>query len=684
MRRSGLLVLPVLVIAAILLFSREARSDNEPGSTFITLMPAKWVSVEGDREKFEAINWMGEGYSGGIKDFSGSYRASTGLNMSFGGHAISNDDDIGANITLSDKDLGELLIDYKTFKKYYDGSGGYYKAFYTLYSVDLDKDLNMDMGDLLIEFTPALENNDNEIVLSYERRSKNGNKSRLNWSEVEEAVSGLTRNIAPTWQEVDEVEDVFTIKGSTILAGFDVTGEQRFETVNSSLFREEKDVSTTSTAADKTIRRQTQEPGSKELSTTIQAEKWFDDNRSYVSFGYRYESIENDEQETIFEYNAAGVKTNLSSYAEQKPNAYAHNQMDAHTLIGQCMRKITPALSLSTKVKSEFMNRDGESIYPDDRGGAVPDGVYDSIEYNDTRNTALSFGETFSLRYSGFERTSVYADAEFGQVNNDLSEEQHNISRTLLWDRDTKTFTTSSLFSLGTRTILTKTLSLTAQLKRLNKSDDYDHKKKNRDSGINSAFFDSLKESEDKSIVKLNWKPTRKVQNSLRYQFSNRLFESRVETQDDEQSRTVSHMVTYDVTLQPKDDLLFNIALSNQDMNVSTGASSMGGTGRTPGFNADVQSALVGASYFPNEDLSYTANFSISRSDNFDDFSTIGLPLGVSNTHYDLRLGAVWKPKGKDFTVEPHYSYYQYDTDTDAEFGEYKAHVAWIDLDFKW
>jgi hypothetical protein len=79
-----------------------------------------------------------------------------------------------------------------------------------------------------------------------------------------------------------------------------------------------------------------------------------------------------------------------------------------------------------------------------------------------------------------------------------------------------------------------------------------------------------------------------------------------------------------------------------------------------------------------------TEAFTYSWSDNFDNFSSIGLPLGVSEHTYNIELGMPIRPKNSDVSLEPHYGYYNHNSKSMSGFDNYSAHVVWLDCNVKW
>ena len=120
-------------------------------STF-ELMPIRIINVKGDAAKFRAMNWMDDGATGGIKAMGFDTELGEGGQVSFDGHAIPGDNDLGASLKLIRGNGGYVTMDYGNFRKWYDVYGGFYSNFTGTSSIRrLAADPKMDMGHFFFE-----------------------------------------------------------------------------------------------------------------------------------------------------------------------------------------------------------------------------------------------------------------------------------------------------------------------------------------------------------------------------------------------------------------------------------------------------------------------------------------------------------------------------------------------------
>jgi hypothetical protein len=674
----------ILCVAVALPALAEEDTENAyPVS--ITVVPGRYAAVKGDVEKFRALNWMKDGYVGGIRNLTahGDFEGGT---VWFEGRAFPAENDIRAILEYDKEDFGFFEMDYHSFRKYFDGTGGFYYPFITLSVNELDQDLELDISHFAVEFGPHLGDEAPEIGFYLERHTKNGRKSRLTWVGVKEGAT--TRNIGPSWQDLDETTDILGFKAGTEFGGFNVNLDQRWEFVRISSMREERNLSTNATASEKKIRRQFQEPETDLMVTTLRAEKWLQDNKSFVGFAYRFQEMDNSENETLSEFDENGNPRSFSN-PKNKPNAFAENDLDTHTWTGQYLNRLRKDLNFIAKVKTEVIRRRGNSVYPNDTDDP-PNGIGNTAEINTTENKVYRFGENVSLRYNGIARTSLYTEAELEQTRNWLSEELVNVSGEDVasssgdFSRETLTHIQKTILTAGARIVPSSKVSLTLQARHRIEDNDYDDIHETSGGGsARSAFIDSLKLYGNEITSRIMWKPWKWLQTGFRYQYLDNTYKSRAQAQVPQESLLLSHVFTYDVFLQPLQDILMNLSFSRQNLKVSTPAGSASST-QIPGFIADVNTWLFSTSYTPTEKISLITTFLYSLADNFDDFTATGLPYGVDNKRYDATVELRWSPKD-NLTVAPHYAYYNYNTNlTSAEFGDYSAHVTWLDVSMNW
>ena len=671
-----------LVLGLVGMCGLEARAAELQADANVTGEPVRYSFVEGDDEKFSAHHWVKENYAGGVSDVSVDSKLWDGWQVSTGGHALIDENDLSGNFLLKKDSIGYFLLDYDEFRKYYDGTGGVYYRFETLKVNETDKVLALNIGHLRLETGLMLEDLP-KVTLAYEREFKDGAKSRLTWTAVREGI--VTRNIGPAWQDIDEVVDIFEIKADHEMAGFNLNGEQRWEFVRTQTSREEKSLSTEAIPANHKIRVQDQEPETNLMTTTGGIERWFFDERAFASAGYRFAHMRNREIESLFEFDENRNPRNFSN-PKQIRGARADNDFDTHTWVANVMLIPWKWLDVITKLKSEVMNREGSSIYPSDTTPAIPDGIINTTERSQNDSRALRWGQGVSLRFRAIPRTALYSDLELEEIRSWLSEDRTSIAGQSpanpneIFNRETITQILRGTWTLGCHVSPWSGMHVTAHFRQRHNRNDYDDKHETAPglTAARSAFFDALNILTNELAIRVALKPVRWFQPSFRYQLRTDNFNSRIEDQPTVATDTNSHIFTFDLSLQPHPNLLTMLSFSRQLARTVTPAASSS-VANTPAFEANVDTWLLDVEYVVRPNLVLTSALEYSRAENFNDFTAVGLPMGTDFDRVDLTVGFNWN-LGKYVSLEPKYAFFYYRSNPHAEFGDYFAHVFWLEL----
>jgi hypothetical protein len=680
-------IMAVVVTVALTLPVVPVRAEG-PDLVFVPA-PLRYNFVAGDVEKFQAHHWTREGYVGGIRDMQLRYKTPEEVSVEATGHALVGNNDYGAEVLVKKEGVGHIKFDYSMFRKYYDGTGGAFKGFRNSDGVDLDRDLYLDIGSVDVELALLMEHLP-RLTLLYSHHFKDGVKSRLSWAGVTE--DGSSKNIAPAWQEIDETVNVLTFREEQDVAGYALEAEQILEIVRSELTRQERWVSTSSGEANRKSRTQNQEPRSTTFTNKLRAERWFWEDKAYASSGYRFARLNAKEKEEIYEADEFGVVTNRFSNPKQIRGATAHMDLESHTWVGSLMLKPIKWFNSVLKFKAEWVRRAGSSSYPEDITPNTPDGIVNRSAESDTDSRLQRYGQALSLRYTGISRLALFTDLEFEQARNALEENRESIrgqsaaSANDIFSRDTITRNYRGVWTLGGHYAPVKQANITMQVRHKQNNMDYDDVFETSPgaSTAKSAFVDWQRIYSNEFTTRVALKPVTWLHPSLRYQFRadnyGAGFEGDATPVDADYD---SHIYTFDVTAIPHEKVWLNGSFSRQAAVVSTIARLDSTTSQLPKFHADVSTWMFAAYFMAREDLTFDATLSDSRTDNFDDFSDAGLPLGTDYDTQSMTVGCRWTPHG-DVTIEPRYEFNRYNANPDAEIGGYNAHTIWLDCSIKW
>jgi hypothetical protein len=703
--------------AGCLAFAQDA--DTSPFS--ITLAPVQFADVKGNVGKFEALNWMPNGENAGVSDISFVKDINKNISVEADGSVFPKTDDNTGHLILQDGDLAFLKVDYNAFRKYYDGTGGVYP--YPVLSVPGNThapivdygnitdqgaqpnspDLQMDVSFFKLEagLGPV---SDPFLDVSYQHNSKDGDKSLLEWTPV--YASGQTnsesyRKIGPAWESVDDTVDTITLKEKKDLAGVTVTGQQKAEVDYN---HDEAYLQYLSSTAGATSELSTynESPDAKLFGAGIRAEKWMLNDNTYAGLGYHYNHIhDTDLMQTSTEPSASvtnGVITLNPAATTFSGWNYARASEDDHVWVGNLNTNLTPNLAFITDARYEHMGSEGYSYYYSSSTSPV-------VDTTDMENHEDQEGEHASFRYSGIPHTSLYAETDFEQERNWVND-TYAVSNTpasnYLLDRidDTR----NGSWTVGGRVVPNRFFIFSTQVKQFDNSDVYDTvaTSGNLANADGVILMQSLKVKGVEEESTLQWKPYHWLQNSLRYQFSDTVYNPQLAPQqnaaadplpaDGAYNITENHMLTsaftYDISVQPIDPLLLMFTYSHAENYVRTiGASSdgtfaEGGPTYMPVFNSGDNSFLLSASYAPTEDLVWTNTVCYTISSNYVD-TAIGVPLGSDFRMTNFTTGLEWTFH-KWLKIGPSYEYASYKDNPIAGDGTYSANIFELKLKFNW
>lgn len=676
-----------LIAAGVGLCAGAVRGEAAEPEVSIAVVPMRYVFIDGDAGTFREHHWKKGGYTGGLQDLTIHHTFADGLVFESEAHALIDQNDVGAAASLKKDGLGFIDFDFTEFRKYYSGKGGVYQLFSTVGAPDTDKELQLDIGKLELETGLTLEGWP-ELTFGYEREYKDGTKSRLTWGEAEEtpATGNATRNITPSWQEIDEIVDVISLGATHELAGVELTGEQRWEFVRSENVRQELDIATTGTSGADKLRRHEQDPESTLMTTLLGAERAFQDGNTLVSTAYRFGHMDNREFETIIESNSlTGAVTNFG-FAEQKRDARSDVDYDTHTWVANSSLKLAESLSFITKMKAEVIKQQGNSSYPSyaETGGSPEafDTVLDYTAVSLTDTKATRWGEGVSLRFTGIPRTALYTELELEQARVLLREDRQVIdgpdtgndataAAGDIFSRETVTDVRRGTWTLGGQVAPWSFLNVTAHVRHRRNNNDYDDQ---RETAFSSAFIDDQKIHTDEFMTRATYRPCRWLRSSVRYTFRDDDFSSSVQGQQIVKTGTRSHTYVYDVNLQPLRDLLLTGSFSRQSAATMTPAEYGATTSNIPTFNADVNTWLFSADYAAGEHLVLTSALQYARARNFnDDNITNGLRYGADFNQVDVTTGLTWSLR-EDASLTAEYGFYHYQPNSNWNAGDYDAH----------
>lgn len=679
-------ILVLLIIGCLMAPGSLAASENVEFSA--NFAPVRFAGVDGEADKFSAHHWVNDGYTGGLNDFEGKYKLPKGVEIDMAGHALIDENDLGGEFEVKKEGLGFVKFDYSEYRKYFSGLGGIMPNFTRLRLNKIEKELHLDIGHIAVEAGLRLEDLP-KLTFEYEHEWKKGAKSRLTWTPVREGST--SRNIGPSFQEIDEVGDLFAIEAEHEVKGFELSGKQEWEFSRSENMREEASLANSATASQTQIRDQIQNPESQMASTTLGIQRWFNNDKMFASTAYHHARLTNQELEYILEMNSSRSLVNMSAFAEQVVGARAENKYKSNTYVGNFMMTPVKWLDVITKLKAEDFGRIGSSLYPKDAAAAgVPDGIINRTEDSDTRSKAHRWGEGLSLRYKAIPRTALYVDGELEQTRLWLSESrtshagQTAASAGEIFSRDTIDFIRNGTWVLGAHTAPFRFVNVTTHFREHRENNDYDDKYETEadTTRAKSGFFDEHNIKTDEFVTRVALRPVLWFQPSFRYQFRKDEYYSRLEDQLGVGSQMNSNTYSADLVTQVTKNMTANVSFIRRRARTYTPAAENDAIPIAP-FRANWDTWLLGTEYALPHDIIFQSSMEYSQAKNFDDVSQYTVPLGVDNESLDLDVSFII-PLRKNISLNPSYKFYHFKPSHNVEAGDYNVHVVSVDLTVHW
>jgi hypothetical protein len=646
------MLIAFLFFTGSFVFAEAAQEEAVIKVTPSILVP----SVIGDREKFEEDHWISRNTSGGIDNLSFSKKLNEQDSLGFDGRAIFGNNDYNSNLVLSREGVGSLTAAFKNFRKYFDGTGGLFRDFaYT--PGELGNDLNMDIGSFKLEGILAKENSP-EYNLSYGRDYRNGSKSLLGWLRI---TGPVNRNINPTYLDTNVTVDTlkFGVKKETndSLASAEQSWE-RTKGENKKIYSQTYTLATGVWGAPST---QYLNMDSDSYSTTLRYAKTLNDKVS-ASCGL------------LYNYYLGGSLENLAS-ATNRENP-ASIEQNSVTLFPNISFTPLKDLLIGFGSKAEFVNKNGSSTYNTTAPKMIniKSNLYNKI-----------FTQNLEIKYNGMDNFAWYGNAEFEKRFIRQFEEQNSFATGSASDnfsRKTNSDANNSTFRVGCKWYPLSKLNLTLEEKTKNGDADYVHDFRTGDittlGGTYRAFYDSTTFNSHTPSVKLKYKPSRWLAYNLGYTYDSTIYGVRTLISDQLlKSKYYAHIYSGEVTLTPYEYFYCAIFYQRKNATTRTAAENIQGSSYTqPIFNANFDVWRFNYGYAITKNSTIDGGYSMYNTENFNDFSSISLPLGVDNTAQDVFIG-LKQALSKDRSWELKYTYAMYDEDSNNNVDDYEAHIVY-------
>jgi len=649
----------------------------------------RWVTVQGNAQKFMEHQWVRRGFSEGVSEFRLAQKTTNGTAVVVEGRAFT--DDYKVTLDLRRDELGFARFGFEQFRHYYDDYGPYYRfrpsGFATqvrdIYS--LDKDLYLDVGRASAEFGLTRPNWP-KVTIGYEYRYRDGEQSTEEWGPVSQrnnsspaTTNTVTRHIFPAYKQIDEDVHILRLDVAHDLAGVHVEDNLRaefFELTTTKI----ADTRFTAGQAYPTALTKTRETHEQLLlANAIRGEKSIRD-WLLVSAGYLFSDFDADADFQMSNVDGAGRRVRgLFWYANDIVLSERAHLFNANALVGP-WEGFTAAIG----VQNEWNSKDGFGS-PNYRAGDpnAPGGLPITTNGWVANNTdRVLVEENVVLRYTKIPMTTLFAEARLKQERTGIFEGQRG-ERDFLSDTDVAL--DAQEYKAGFDVSPWRWGALTASYKFRQRENDYDDRLNNFDGY--PAFIRSRETLSDMVESRLVLKPLSWLKTTLSYQLA--LTDYTTTTDPSGTNSPGGHIFAgeYDsstysanVTLTPFRRWVFSGTVSYQQSRTWTADN--GGRAIVP-YDGDVFSVLASSTFLVSERTDLTATYSFSRArygqHNFD----AALPLGIDYDLHGVQVGVTHRLH-TNLTASVQYGFFDYSEPTLHGLGDYTAHTVFGTIAMRW
>lgn len=648
--------------------SRAYSQESETASSLnFELSPTlQYRSVDGDERKFREDHWIQDGWSGGLEHFLLEKPLKGDWLLHMEGRAIVREEDYEFRLDIKKEDLGFFRTGYTEYRKYFDDTGGFFRPF-SIPVFDLNKDMHLDIGNFFLEAGITIPDLP-QVVVGYEHRFKEGEKSLLEWGSVSEGA--LTRKIFPSFKEMDEKLDIFKVEVDHDIGKVHVGDQFRYERYKTDTirFEEERNLD----AGTSEMVNVSEKYDHDALFNTFHLESHLNE-KFYFSLGYLLHELEGHAA-----FSMLTTPFGPDPFDKNWRTRSVELDQESHVLNLNTQFGPYRQLSFHGGIQAEFTETEGDTdaILTETLPGVGPVSPEAQIRSSMDKN---GFMEIAGVRYSGIPYTSLYAEGKWTQQGIDLFEREVE-DAALAFERFTDTDVDRRRYTIGFSSSPIRRLTFSGRYRRSYRESDYDHKE-DTEPGY-SAFINKQELNTEEIATKVTARMITAVKATFQYQLVKTKIDTLSQTTSPssvESGDYVANIYSVSVTATPISSLYLTGLFSYRDVNSESFDNE---SASVIGYDGDVYSFIGTAGWAVGKKTDLTLEYLYSLSDNFQNNATEGLPLGVDNKSHGLSLGCSRKITDQ-VQARFRYGFYKYDEESNGGVDDYEVHLLGVGLEFK-
>jgi hypothetical protein len=635
-----------------------------------------WWSVHGDQAKFQELEGVKAGFGGGVENFQIEQQTKPDQKVFAEGHFLVPENDFRLKLVWTKTEVGFIDTGFEQWRKYYDDAGGYYQSL-PQPQFSLNKDLYLDSGRAWINFGLTLPDRP-QIVLGYEFQYQDGNKSMLEWGNVN------GKNIYPAFMEIHENVQIVKLDIAHELYGWRVEDNARVEFYSNDTKDQQVPVYTANPDADgivKTHENSSHVQGANVLRLEKQLTDWW-----FCSGGCLYSHLDGDSSMNQSTVNAANAPVLGNIWTDQ---VTLRREMQVVSVASMFLP--IDGLSFSTAAQAQFSRQEGFGDINLAFGvpGDPPLPAKVQSDLDETKTT-----ETAALRYNKIPFTALFAEGRFEQDAIGQFEQETGGTADVFM-RNTDFNNELAELRAGFNLSPWPWMALNAQYK--NRVDDSHYNNKEGEPPLYnplgySAFIKARQIDSDEVETKLVLHPVSWLKATLTYQRTESDYHTTTDPVDfpppvgnvspgGQNLAGTCNANTYGVNVNfiPSHRIYFFGSFIYSDSRTVTGHNEAPGV--VP-YSGETYSVVASASYSLNPQTTLQTSYAFSRSD-YGQNNSDGLPLGLVYTRQRLTVGLSRK-LSKKLTTGLRYSFSDYHESSSGGLNDFVAHGVFVTVTTSW
>jgi hypothetical protein len=635
--------------------------------------------LDGDRPAFQRITQHKKDGFGGIEDLRIVAEGKDSV-FRFDGKFMAGDDDYRAAFRFDKGDRFWVAAGFEQFRVYYDGSSTRFAPTNTSFVV-FDEDLSLRRTKLWAEVA-AYAANRTLIKLRYERSGRDGTKGSTAWADTNLVGAFGTRNIVPSFYDLDEVTHVFTLD----------IGNDSKENVkwNVGARYQESELDNK-----KWSRRRPFEAADRQITTKDQTQ-----TDLFTVHGFYQRQV--NEKLTV---SAGALRTDLDSnirgsrtygqtfdpvydpaYLRRQQRDEGYNDLHGTAEIKQTVLNANAVYvprknwSIRPSVRFENLHQETMAEFIETNIGAGP-AFAAILEEGEGEHSKKwnEFTEALEVRYTGKPNWTFSAEGEWMQGQGDLQEDRILHHTIVSIDRDMENERNVQKYSLNANWYTKPGLSFAAQYYFKVATNDYDAVRDNTPAGSADRYpaFITDQDFETHDVnFRISWRPKPLLGLVTRYDMQ----QSKVVSQEagllkDRSSSYTSRILSQSVTYSPTGRLYLTGNINYTYDQIETPAYAF----VKNGDNNYVNGSLGGGYALAKLDDLYF-DYSWFRANNFIDNAATSLPFGLSQKQQSASI--TWVRRQTEHLI--YTLKYGYVTNRDRSWGlnDFDAHVIYAKVQY--